>query len=90
MGLSGHALAGLLATTALLGTLPHHLISLAHAFARLHARTADIRTDAAGELVAFRASKHEIGARLTDFGAVEQQPDVHRVGVLATELEAVA
>jgi hypothetical protein len=80
----------LLAAAALLGTPLHHLIALAQALASLRARAADVCADAAGELVTVRTSKHEIGAGPTDVGTVEQQPDVSRIGVFATQLEAVA
>jgi hypothetical protein len=68
----GHSLARLLAAAALLGTLLHHLIAFAYALASFRARTADLRTDTAGELVTFRAPKHEVGTRAANVGTVEQ------------------
>jgi hypothetical protein len=55
-----HPLRGLLTAAALLGTLPHHLVVPAHAFAALGTSPADVGADTAGEVVTFRASEHEI------------------------------
>jgi hypothetical protein len=35
------------------------------------------------------AAQHEVGARLANLGAVEQQPNVRRLGVPATHLQAM-
>jgi hypothetical protein len=88
--LSSHSFTRLLAPATLLGALRHHLVAFAHALARLSARSANIRADPAGELVTFRASKHEVGVRLAELGAVQQQADVSWVRVLSAQLKAVA
>ncbi|MGH7561725.1 MAG: hypothetical protein ACRENB_11980 [Gemmatimonadales bacterium] len=85
----GHALARLLAAAALLRTLLHHPVIAGHVLAVLGARAADIGADPADELVPVGSPQHEVRRGLTDLGAIEQQPDVGWIGVLASEFEAV-
>jgi hypothetical protein len=81
--LGSHSLARLGATPTLVGALLHHLVATSHPLAVLGTGPAHLGTDAAGPLMEVRATKHEVGARLTDFSAVQEQPDMGRVGVPA-------
>src|SRR6266545_4498096 len=83
-----HAPAGLSAAAACRGAVLHGRI-FAQLFARLGAALTDLGADAAGARVEIRAAQHKVRARLADLGAVEQQPDVRGLGVLAALLQAV-
>ena len=84
-----HASARLGATPTCIRTLRHQLVASAHGPAGCLARPADLGTGRARVHAVIRAAEHEVRRRLTDFRAVEQQPDVMRLGVLAAEVEAV-
>jgi len=60
-----------------------HLRIIAEPIAVLRTAIAHLRTDRADAAVQWRAAKHKVGARVADGGAVEQQPDVRRLGMLA-------
>jgi hypothetical protein len=80
----------LLAAAALRRALAEHLVIPGHALTLIGAGSANVRAHTAGELMPLRSAEHEVGAGLAYVGAVEQQPDVRRLGMLAAELEAVA
>ena len=82
----GHALAGVGAAAADLRTGLH--LGSADRLARLRAGAADFGARPAGDAVVLGTTDHEIGARPADLGAVEQGPDVVRIGVLPAHLQA--
>jgi hypothetical protein len=70
--LASHPLTGLGAPPALLCTVLHHLVAAGHALTILGTSPAHLGANAAGALMKVRPTKHEVGAGLTDFGAVQQ------------------
>ena len=84
-----HALARLLTPSALVGALPHRLVVSGHALAVLGARAADLRAHPADPGMHVRATEHEIGAGVADISTIQQEPDVRRLGMSATEFETM-
>ena len=66
-----------------------HLRIVTKPIAVLCAAIAHLRAHRADAAVQWRAAEHKVGARVADGGAVEQQPDVCRLGMLAALPETV-
>jgi hypothetical protein len=69
--------------------LLHDLIVPSQPLAIIRAGAADRGAYPAGEVVAVRAPKHEVGRGLADLAAVQQQDDVRGFSVAAAHLETV-
>jgi hypothetical protein len=69
-----------------LGAAPACLCAILHMgiilipFAVFSTQSADLGAQCAGSRVPRRAAEHEIGTRLTDVGAIEQQPNMAGFG----------
>src|SRR5688500_7877705 len=86
---AGHFAAALCALATDLGAAAHQGVIAAEPLAVLGAPHAHVTTHHAGLRVQWRGAQHEVRAGLTDFGAVQQQTDVLRRGLLTTALETV-
>src|SRR5690606_8638732 len=87
-GSGRHPAAGFGTAPAHLGAAPH-LVVIAEAPAILGTALADLSAGGADVPVQVGPSDHEIGAGPADLGAVDQQPDMPRLGVPAALVQAM-